>query len=76
MDSEARHSVEAILDRFAAGRTQTLIFSSHAPELVRRLASRVICLQDGRVRADVSREEYLQRAVTESPESSLESKAR
>jgi tungstate transport system ATP-binding protein len=59
MDSDARREVETLLGEFTAGRLQTLVFSSHGLELVGRLATRVICLESGRVRADLSVEEYL-----------------
>jgi tungstate transport system ATP-binding protein len=64
MDPDARREVEALLGEFAAGQTQTLVFSSHTIELVRRLASRVICLQDGRIRADLPVQEFLPGAVS------------
>jgi tungstate transport system ATP-binding protein len=67
MDSDARLEVESLLAEFAAGRRQTLVFSSHTLELVGRLATRVICLEGGRVRADLSVEEFLlERASAES----------
>jgi tungstate transport system ATP-binding protein len=59
MDSDARREVEALLGEFTAGRLQTLVFSSHALELVGRLASRVICLEGGRIRADLPLEDFL-----------------
>jgi len=67
MDSDARLEVESLLAEFTEGRLQTLVFSSHTLELVGRLATRVICLEGGRVRADLSVEDFLrQRASTES----------
>ena len=60
MDPDARREVEALLGEFASGQSQTLVFSSHTIGLVSRLASRVICLQDGRVRADLPVQEFLQ----------------
>jgi len=60
LDPDARREVEALLGKFASGQTQTLVFSSHTIGLVSRLASRVICLQDGRVRADLPVREFLQ----------------
>lgn len=59
MDPDARREVEALLGELASGRPQTLVFSSHTIGLVGRLASRVICLQDGRVRADLPVQEFL-----------------
>jgi tungstate transport system ATP-binding protein len=63
MDLDARREVEALLGEFASGQPQTLVFSSHTIGLVGRLASRVICLQDGRIRADLPVEEFLPGAV-------------
>jgi tungstate transport system ATP-binding protein len=67
MDPAARRDVEVLLGEFTAGRLQTLVFSSHTLSQVRRLASRVVCLEDGRIRADLSVQEFLQ--GTESAES-------
>ncbi len=59
MDPDARREVEALLGEFAAGRLRTLIFSTHTLGLVGRLASRVICMQDGRIHADLPVREFL-----------------
>jgi tungstate transport system ATP-binding protein len=64
VDPDARREVESLLGDFAAGQVQTLVFSSHSLGLVRRLASRVICLQDGRIHADVPVQEFLPDAVS------------
>jgi tungstate transport system ATP-binding protein len=72
MDPEARHEVEALLGEFASGQPQTLVFSSHTIGLVSRLASRVICLRDGRIRADLPVQEFLSGAT--SGESNLSSR--
>jgi tungstate transport system ATP-binding protein len=61
MDPDARREVEALLSEFTSGR-QTLIFSSHTLGQVRRLASRVICLQDGRIQADLPVQDFLDRS--------------
>jgi tungstate transport system ATP-binding protein len=58
MDPDARREVEALLGEFASGQ-QTLVFSSHTLGLVRRLASRVICLRNGRIYADLTVREFL-----------------
>jgi tungstate transport system ATP-binding protein len=58
MDADARREVESLLGEFAT-RQSTLVFSSHSPGQVRRLASRVICLRDGATCADLSAEEFL-----------------
>jgi tungstate transport system ATP-binding protein len=68
MDPDARREVEALLSEFTSGQ-QTLIFSSHTLGQVRRLASRVICLQDGRIQADLPIQEFLLR--TDATESRL-----
>lgn len=75
MDPDARREVEALLGEFATG-LPTLVFSSHAPGQVRRLASRVICLQDGRVRADLSAQEFLRDSDSVDSILSLEGEAR
>ena len=67
MDPDARREVETLLGEFALGRPQTLVFSSHTTGLVSRLASRVICLQDGRIRADLPVQEFLSRAGSGEP---------
>jgi len=63
VDPDARREVETLLGEFTAGRLQTLVFSSHSVGQVRQLASRVICLQDGSVRADLPAQDFLQGAV-------------
>ncbi len=69
MDPDARREVEALLAKFAVGRLQTLIFSSHTLGQVKRLASRVVCLEDGRIRADLPVQEFLR--ATDTVESGL-----
>jgi tungstate transport system ATP-binding protein len=64
MDPDARREVEALIGEFTSGRQQTLVFSSHTLGQVRRLASRVICLQDGRISADLPVQEFLQGTVS------------
>lgn len=75
MDPDARREVEALLGEFATGLT-TFVFSSHATGQVGRLASRVICLQDGRVRADLSAQEFLRDGGSVDSILSLEGEAR
>jgi len=67
VDLDARSEVETLLGQFAAGRLQTLVFSSHPLKLVERLASRVLCLQDGRIHADLPVQEFLRGAVASAP---------
>ena len=69
MDPDARREVEALLGEFTSGRRRRSIFSSHTLGQVRRLASRVICLQDGRIQADLPVQEFLLR--TDAAESRL-----
>ena len=64
MDPDARREVEALLGEFASRPPQTLVFSSHTIGLVSRLASRVICLQDGSLRADLPVREFLKTTVS------------
>jgi tungstate transport system ATP-binding protein len=72
MDPEARHEVEALLVKFTVGRQQTIVFSSHSLGQIKRLASRVICLQDGRIRADLPVHRFLQGDATVGAWSSFE----
>lgn len=67
VDLDARREVETLLGQFAAERLQTLVFSSHPIELVERLASRVLCLKDGRIHADLPVQEFLRGAVASAP---------
>lgn len=56
LDPHAKREVEALMDRFAAGtgeRPVTMVFASHNLGQVKRLASRVIYLEQGRVAADL-----------------------
>ena len=76
MDLDARREVETLLGEFAAGRLQTLVFSSHPLELVGRLASRVLCLEDGHITADLPVQEFLRGAVTGAPPLSCEGEPR
>jgi tungstate transport system ATP-binding protein len=76
MDPDARREVEALLVEFTAGRRQTLIFSSHTVGLVKRLASRVICLQDGRIQADLPVQEFLVRTTAAESRLSMEGELR
>ena len=76
MDPDAQREVETLLGEFAAGRLQTLVFSSHPLELVGRLASRVLCLQDGRIHADLPVQEFLRGAISGALTHSGEGEAR
>ena len=72
MDPDARRMVEALVGEFAAGPLQTLVFSSHTLGQVRRLASRVICLEDGCIRADLPVDEFSPGTVSVESNLSLE----
>lgn len=52
MDPAARHDVEGLLTHFTDRAGVTLVFSSHNLGQVRRLASRVLCFEQGRLLAD------------------------
>lgn len=52
LDPHAKREVERLMEEFAAGGT-TLVFASHNLGQVKRLASRVVYLQEGRVLADL-----------------------
>ena len=52
LDPHAKREVERLMEEFAEGGT-TLVFASHNLGQVKRLASRVVYLQEGRVLADL-----------------------
>jgi tungstate transport system ATP-binding protein len=59
LDPHAKREVEALIEAFASGpNTMTLIFASHNLGQVKRLASRVIYLEHGRVLADLSVDDF------------------
>jgi len=56
LDPHAKREVEALMAEFAAGadgRAMTVVFASHNLGQVKRLASRVVYLEQGRVAADL-----------------------
>ena len=55
LDPHAKREVEALITEFAAGQgvPLTLVWASHNLGQVKRIATRVICLESGRVRADL-----------------------
>jgi len=57
LDPHARREVESLVDAFAA-QGITLLFASHNLGQVKRLARRVIYLEQGRVQADLPTEEF------------------
>jgi tungstate transport system ATP-binding protein len=59
LDPHAKREVEALIDAFApAGKDMTLVFASHNLGQVKRLASRVLYLEQGRVLADLPVKEF------------------
>ncbi|NDP37291.1 MAG: phosphate ABC transporter ATP-binding protein [Rhodoferax sp.] len=59
LDPHAKREVEALIEEFASGSgAMTLIFASHNLGQVKRLASRVIYLEQGRVLADLPVEDF------------------
>ncbi|MEG1831850.1 MAG: phosphate ABC transporter ATP-binding protein [Burkholderiaceae bacterium] len=53
LDPSAKREVEELIREFGAGAAMTLVFASHNLGQVKRLASRVIYLERGRVLADL-----------------------
>lgn len=73
IDVDAQREVEALIGEFATSeRLRTLVFSSHPLELVGRLASRVVCLRNGRIHADLPAQEFLRGAADAAPPFSFE----
>ena len=64
LDPHAKREVEALVQDFAVGsdpgRPMTLIFSSHNLGQVKRLATRVVYLEGGRVLADLPTEDFFE----------------
>ena len=61
LDPHAKREVEALMAEFAAGapeRPMTMVFASHNLGQVKRLASRVIYLERGRVLADLAVDDF------------------
>jgi tungstate transport system ATP-binding protein len=64
LDPHAKREVEALIHEFAhQSETMTLVFASHNLGQVKRLASRVIYLEQGRVLADLSVEDFFSGSV-------------
>ena len=64
LDPQAKRDVEALIHEFAHQRADmTLVFSSHNLGQVKRLASRVIYLEGGRVWADLPVQEFFNGVV-------------
>ncbi|GAB4218251.1 MAG: phosphate ABC transporter ATP-binding protein [Rhodoferax sp.] len=60
LDPHAKRDVEALMHTFAQSPGVTLVFASHNLGQVKRLASRVIYLEQGRVLADLSVHEFFE----------------
>jgi len=77
LDPHAKREVEALIERFARGEAggpaMTLVFASHNLGQVKRLASRVIYLEQGRVLADLPVDRFFDRGLlaAEYPEADL-----
>ena len=65
LDPHAKRDVETLIAEFAAGqgRPLTLVWASHNLGQVKRIASRVVCLQAGRVLADLPVEDFFNAEV-------------
>ncbi len=72
LDPHAKREVEALLAQFAQG-GMTLVFASHNLGQVKRLATRVVYLERGRVLADLPVQEFFDRPALAqvSPEADL-----
>ena len=72
LDPHAKREVERLLSEWVAASQVTLLFSSHNLGQVKRLATRVIYLEAGRVLADLSVDEFFNQPLGEShPEAHL-----
>ena len=72
LDPHAKREVERLLAEWVASSHVTLLFSSHNLGQVKRLATRVIYLEAGRVLADLPVDEFFNRPLGEShPEAHL-----
>jgi len=65
LDPHAKREVEDLITEFAAGQGTplTLVWASHNLGQVKRIATRVICLEAGRVRADLPVEDFFNAQV-------------
>lgn len=65
LDPHAKREVEDLITEFAAGQGKplTLVWASHNLGQVKRIATRVICLEAGRVRADLPVHEFFNAEV-------------
>jgi tungstate transport system ATP-binding protein len=72
LDPHAKREVERLLSEWVAASKVSLLFSSHNLGQVKRLATRVIYLEAGRVLADLPVQEFFNRPLGDShPEAFL-----
>ena len=72
LDPHAKREVERLLAEWVAGSSVSLLFSSHNLGQVKRLATRVVYLEAGRVLADLPVDEFFNRPLDEThPEAHL-----
>jgi tungstate transport system ATP-binding protein len=72
LDPHAKREVERIMEHWIADNAATLLFSSHNLGQVKRLATRVIYLENGRILADLPTAQFFQQPLEKShPEAHL-----
>ena len=72
LDPHAKRDVERIMEHWIADNAATLLFSSHNLGQVKRLATRVIYLENGRILADLPTEQFFHQPIEKShPEAHL-----
>ena len=72
LDPHAKREVERIMEHWITDNAATLLFSSHNLGQVKRLATRVIYLENGRILADLPTEKFFQHPLEKShPEAHL-----
>ena len=72
LDPHAKREVERIMEHWIKDNAATLFFSSHNLGQVKRLATRVIYLENGRILADLPTEQFFQQPLEKShPEAHL-----
>jgi tungstate transport system ATP-binding protein len=72
LDPHAKREVERIMEHWITDNAATLLFSSHNLGQVKRLATRVIYLENGRILADLPTEQFFQHPLEKShPEAHL-----
>ena len=65
LDPHAKRDVETLIAEFAAGQSRplTLVWASHNLGQVKRIATRVLCLESGRVLADLPVQDFFNAEV-------------